>query len=39
VPNVAKAVATVGSAIWNYLWYDRVIFTGQQKKTDIVEWM
>lgn len=39
VPNIAKAVATVCSAVWNYFWYDRVIFNGTPKKTDIVEWM
>jgi putative flippase GtrA len=39
VPNIAKAIATIGSAVWNYFWYDRVIFAGQQQETDIVEWL
>lgn len=37
VPNIAKAIATVISAVWNYLWYDRVIFT--RKGAGVVGWM
>lgn len=39
IPNIAKAVATVASAVWNYIWYDRVVFNGSSKKADVVEWM
>lgn len=37
VANFAKAVATVASAIWNYFWYDRVIFVN--KKVIPQEWL
>jgi putative flippase GtrA len=38
VPNAAKALATVLTAIWNYLWYDHVIFA-QTKKVKLQEWL
>jgi putative flippase GtrA len=37
IPNVAKGVATIISAIWNYFWYDRVIFA--KKDVSLSEWM
>lgn len=37
IPNIAKGVATIISAIWNYFWYDRVIFA--HKNVDLSEWM
>lgn len=39
VANIAKATATVLSAIWNYLWYDRVIFAHSSAKSKVTEWM
>ena len=35
--NVAKAVGTVASAVWNYLWYDRTIFVHSKVKPQ--EWL
>lgn len=37
VPNVSKALAIVLSAVWNYLWYDRVIFAHTPKTAEIAE--
>lgn len=37
IPNVAKGMATIISAIWNYFWYDRVIFA--KKDVSLSEWM
>lgn len=37
IPNLAKGAATIVSAVWNYFWYDRVIFT--QKHSKLSEWM
>lgn len=39
VPNIAKGIATVSSAIWNYFWYDRVIFAQSPKKGKLQEWI
>jgi len=37
VPNVSKALAIVLSAVWNYLWYDRVIFAHTPEAAEIAE--
>ena len=39
IPNVAKGIATVLSAIWNYLWYDRLVFVGNVKKVRLSAWI
>lgn len=40
VPNVSKTLSIVLSAVWNYLWYDRVIFAHTPKTAaELNEWM
>ncbi len=37
--NGAKGFATIASAIWNYVWYDRVIFARTPLKGKLEEWL
>ena len=39
VPNVAKILATIASAVWNYFWYDRVIFAKTPPQNKPQEWL
>jgi len=36
--NISKAIATIATAIWNYFWYDRVVFAGRVPKS-VSDWL